>query len=90
MSKPQVETDADRAARAAATVKVGVDNHGEPVFALMLVDPSGHLVQVPIGSQLKTGWRLATPADHAAAAKAEKERRTGDQAKGRGDKPSAA
>lgn len=74
MSEPRIETDEERDARKRATVTIGKDNHGKPVFALMLIDPKGHLVQSPIGTQLKGGWRYATPTDDEMKLALERER----------------
>jgi hypothetical protein len=64
MSKQTIETDAERSAREAATITVGKNAHGEPAHALLAFDPnvapSGALVQLPLGSKLKKGWRWAT------------------------------
>ena len=85
MSKPYIETDAVRAARAAATVTIGHDAHGNTVVAQMVIDPSGHLVQVKDGTRLKDGYRYATRADVQAKQEAELERQTLEA-----DAPSAA
>lgn len=63
MSKQHIETDSERAAREAATIEVGRNNHGVAVYAVLLIDPGGHLVQLPAGGRLKSGWRYATRAD---------------------------
>lgn len=66
MSKAHVETDADKAARKAATITVGKDAHGNPSFALEVIDPKGALVQVPTDTKIKPGWRFATDKDRKA------------------------
>jgi len=70
MSEPLIESDAERDARKEATALIGYDNHGKEVFALFVIDPSGHLVQVPIGFKLKPGWQYATEGDYLAKVKA--------------------
>jgi len=65
MSETNYESDAERDARKEASAVIGYDNHGKEVFALFLIDPSDHLVQVPIGTKLKPGWRFATQLDYA-------------------------
>ena len=74
MSKAHIESDEDRAAREAATVEVGKDNAGNPSFALMLFDPKNNLVQIPINTKPKPGWRYATRADIRAKAESAKKR----------------
>lgn len=61
MSRP--ESEEQRRAREAATFTAGVSVHGTRVLAKLVVDGSGHLVQVPDSFVLKPGQRYATTAD---------------------------
>ena len=47
---------------------------GSATGKYLAVDAAGHLCAVELASKLKDGWRLATPADCAAAIKAEEAR----------------
>lgn len=72
MSEQLIETDEQRELRKAATIEAGKDAHGEKSYAIELIDPSGNLQQVALGTKLKPGWRYATQADrdHKAALEA--------------------
>lgn len=78
MSKPRIETDATRAAREGATKEIGKDAHGKAVHALDLIDPQGNLVEAPIGTELKPGWRYATDKDRKDKAAAEAKRKASE------------
>lgn len=78
MSKAHIETDEQRKLREAATVVVGKNNHGHASHAVNVIDPSGHLSQVAVGTKLKDGWRYATAADLKLKADAEKARKAAE------------
>lgn len=44
----------------------GLGAHGQPVNALLVIDPGGNLVQIDQSARLKPGWRYATGAEIAA------------------------
>lgn len=54
-------------------IKINPNGAGEPT-QYKAVSPAGHLVDLPITSALKPGWRLATDADVETAVKAEEVR----------------